>query len=95
MIRVGTELQGMVIAGCVAPDLWPPEPEEIDLIADEFGVDSSLLTSRLSEVFTLSPEQQFRVLAYLQRIATIVAHIVDERKRLVGRLEAIANLTTI
>jgi excisionase family DNA binding protein len=95
MIRVGTELQGMVIAGCVAPEVWPPEPEEVDGIADEFGVDSLLLTTRLSEVFTLSPEQQFRVLAYLQRIATIVAHIVDERKRLVGRLEAIANLTTI
>ncbi len=95
MIRVGTELQGMVIAGCVAPDLWPPEPEEYEAIAVEYGVDASLLTSRLSEVFTLSPEQKFRVLAYLQRIANIVAHIVDERKSLVGRLEAIADLTTI
>lgn len=95
MIRVGTELKGMVIAGCVAPDHWPPNESAVNQMAEEFCVEPELLASHLDEVFVLDQAQQARILAHLQRIASIVAHIVDERKTLVGRLEAIADLTTI
>jgi excisionase family DNA binding protein len=93
MVRVGTELQGMVVAGCVAPENWPPDNEEVDQIALDMGVDQSLISPHLDNVFKLSPDQRVQVLKQLQRIANIVAHIVEERRSLVSRLEAISNLT--
>jgi hypothetical protein len=50
---------------------------------------------RLDGVYFLDERQRGRVLAHIQQIANIVAHIVSERKTLIGRLEAIADLTTI
>ena len=38
--------------------------------------------AHLDDVYTLDEAQQAQVLAYLPRIANIVAHIVDERKAL-------------
>jgi excisionase family DNA binding protein len=95
MIRVGDELKGMVVAGCVAPDVWPPSPDELSAMAAEFGVDEAKLAARLDDVFYLDQNQRGQVLETMQRIANIVAHIVNERKTLVGRLAAIANLTTL
>jgi excisionase family DNA binding protein len=95
MIRVGPELKGMVVAGCVAPSDWPPLPDAVDELAQEFGVPSSQFNDHLDEVFYLLDEQRQLVLANLQRIANVVAHIVNERKSLIWRLEAIADLTTI
>lgn len=95
LIRDGAELKGMVVAGCVAPDHWPPNKEEVDAMAAEFGVEPDLLTNRLDEVYFLDDLQHEKVLAHIQQIANIVAHIISERKTLIGRLEAIADLTTI
>jgi len=94
MVRVGTELQGMVVAGCVAPENWPPDNDKIDQIAIDMDVDQSLISPHLDNVFNLSPDQRAQVLKQLQRIANIIAHIVEERRSLVSRLEAISNLTT-
>ncbi len=94
MIRVGAELKGMVVAGCVAPDEWPPSFDKMNLMAEDFGVDAELLWPRIDEVYFLDGEQRQHVLSYLQRIANVVAHIVNERKALIGRLAAIADLTT-
>jgi len=95
MIRVGDELKGMVVAGCVAPDVWPPTPDELSMMAAEFGVDEKKLTARLDDIFYLDRNQRTQVLDTMQRIANIMAHIVNERKSLVGRLAAIANLTAL
>lgn len=95
MIRVGTELKGMVIAGCITPKHWPPTSEEVETMASEFGVSVSDLLPHLDDVYTLDETEQAQVLAYLPRIANIVAHIVDERKSLVGRLQTIARLTQL
>ena len=94
MIRVGSELKGMVIAGCVAPDVWPPDSTGVGVMASEFGVEPDLIRPHIEEVYHLDMEQRANVLAYMQRVANIVAHIVYERKTLVGRLSAIADLTT-
>lgn len=94
MVRVGTELQGMVVAGCVAPEYWPPENEKVDEIASELGTEKKVLTPHLDKVYTLTSDQRVQVLKQLQRIANIVAHIVEERRSFVSRLEAISNLTT-
>jgi GMP synthase PP-ATPase subunit len=64
-------------------------------MAAEFELDTASLTPHVNEVFFLDTGEMQRVLAYLQRIANIVAHIVDERKTLVGRLAAIADLTEL
>ena len=93
MIRVGAELKGMVVAGCVAPDEWPPTHAEVAAMAVELDVDPELLEPHLEQVYVLDHAGRERVLAHLKRIANIVAHIVNERKTLVERLEAIADLT--
>ncbi|UCG22918.1 MAG: PocR ligand-binding domain-containing protein [Chloroflexota bacterium] len=95
LIRDGLQLKGMVVAGCVAPDAWPPSKGSIDRMAAEFGVETDLLASRMDEVHFLSEGQPEKVLAHIQQIANIVAHIICERKTLIGRLEAIADLTSI
>ena len=59
------------------------------------GVEPELLQGRLNEVYVLDGDQQQKVLAHIQQIANIVAHIVCERKTLIGRLDAIADLTSI
>jgi excisionase family DNA binding protein len=95
LIRVGTELQGMVIAGCVAPKDWPPSEENVKQMAAEFGIAPTLLKPRLHEVFHLDEQQKTAVLSSVQQIANIVAHIVQERLELVGRLDAIAGLAHV
>lgn len=95
MIRVGAELQGMVVAGCVAPPHWPPSEGELGVIAADLGLKPAQLAPYLDEVHFLSQAEQRQVLVYLQRIAAIIAHIVHERKRLVDRLAHIAELTQL
>jgi excisionase family DNA binding protein len=95
LIRVGSELKGMVIASCVAPEYWPPITEEAEEIAVRLGVEVSLIEEHMDEVHRLSTAGQERVLSHVQKIANVVAHIVNERKTFVNRLEAIADLTAI
>jgi len=95
LIRVGTELKGMVIAGCVVPDQWPPTMAEIDEMAALFDVDVDLLTDSINDVHQLTADQRQQTLDFLPRIANIVAHIINERKELLSRLEAIADLTKL
>ena len=95
MIRVGTELKGMVIAGCIAPDVWPPTEAQVEAMAAQFGVPAANMMAHLNDVYTLNKTQQAQVLTYLPQIANIVAHIVAERKALVGRLQTIARLTQL
>jgi len=85
----------MVVGGCVAPDSWPPTRAELLSIADYLEVEPELIEPHLSNVYILHGENRAAVLFHLQRMANIVTHIVNERKALVGRLEAIADLTTI
>lgn len=95
LIRVGDELQGMVVVGCVAPEIWPPNQEAIDGIAEEFGVGPALIEDHINQVHRLSGKKKEQTLQHVQRIANIVAHIVNERVTLVDRLEAIADLSAI
>ena len=92
LIRVGLELKGMVVVGGIAPDNWPPTSAEVEEMAQEFGVKPEVLTAHLDEVFYLDKASQARVLALVQRIANIVAHIATERNTLMGKLESIAKL---
>jgi ligand-binding sensor protein len=93
MIRVGHELKGMVFVGGVAPENWPPSEDQLNKIAAEFGVSPELMAPHMDEVFYMSSNEQAHVLPFVQRIANIVAHIINERKDFVGKLDAIAQLT--
>ena len=94
MIRVGTELKGMVVVGCIAPDDWPPAEDEIRRMAAEFGISPDIIAPHFEEAFYLSKEEQEHVLATVQRIANIVAHIVSERHILMEKLVSIAKLAS-
>ena len=93
MVRVGSELKGMVFVGGIAPKNWPPAPEQIEHIANEFGVEVTTVNSHVNEVFYLDETEKVRVLSFVQRIANIVAYIINERNSLMGKLDAIAQLT--
>jgi len=90
LIRVGTELKGMVVVGGVAPDDWPPEPKNVAEIAAQFNVPPETFDPHLTEVFYLNESQKMLILTTVQRLANIMAHIIMERRDLVGKLNAIA-----
>ena len=94
LIRVGTELKGMVVMGCVSPDQWPPSAEKVAAMAAEFGVKPELFKAHLNEAFFLDKTEQAKVLSFVQRIANVVAHIATERNTLMGKLESIARLAS-
>jgi len=95
LIRVGKELPGMVVAGCIAPQQWPPTEQELNKMAAELNVEPDLLAARLDQVYTLSEKERAQVLASVQKVANIVAHIVQERLVLLDRLDGIANLARL
>ncbi len=82
LVRVGTELKGMVIMGGIAPENWPPSPEQIQTIAAEFGVSPEVMSAHLDEVYHLDDSNRAKVLSLMQRIADVVAHIINERHQL-------------
>jgi len=92
MIRVGTELQGMVFVGGIAPQAWPPSEEAVQAVAAEFGVNPQIIGTHINDVFYLDQDEQAHVLSLVQRIANIVAYIIDERTSLMSKLDTIAQL---
>jgi ligand-binding sensor protein len=50
LIVVGTEIKGAVIAGCVAPDEWPPLPEEMQTMAVRLGASAEVFPRYAREV---------------------------------------------
>lgn len=95
LIRVGKELTGMVVAGCIAPQDWPPTGQELNLMAAELDVEPELLAGRLDQVYLLSEEERQKVLSSVQKVANIIAHILQERLVLLDRLDGIAYLASL
>lgn len=92
LIRVGKELPGMVVAGCIAPDNWPPSEDQLVTMARDFGVEPQILADRVGQIYYLNARERATVLSSVQRVANIVAHIIQERLTLLGRVEETANL---
>ncbi len=91
-VRVGSELRGIILAGGIAPERWPPPTSQIEQISADFGVDADLITDHLDEVFHLSADARQRVLDLLPRLAKFLSEVTNERVRLLGKLDAIAAL---
>ena len=95
LIRVGVEIKGMLIVGGIAPEDWPPPPEEIGKIATFLEVDADLIKDHADEVFYINQQRQEELLPYVQRIADIFSFIASERSSLLQRLDKIAELAKI
>lgn len=91
-IRVGSGLTGMVIVGGIAPDRWPPPPEQVEAVAAELGMPADDLAAHIEEVYYLDDAHMDWILDLLPRVGTLISHLADERGRLVTKLEAIASL---
>jgi excisionase family DNA binding protein len=78
LVRIGTSLNGMVIAGGIAPDDWPPSPDQVATTAAIFGLPPDALTPHLYEVYYLDHAQQSLALSLVQRIADILAQLAAE-----------------
>jgi excisionase family DNA binding protein len=95
LIRVGSELRAMVVVGGIAPPTWPPDQKKIVEIARYLGIESAVIQEHIDEVFYVEPDDQERMIGFVQRIADIVAHIITERNQLFEKLNNIAELTKL
>jgi excisionase family DNA binding protein len=95
LIRVGSELRAMLVVGGIAPQQWPPDEAHIQQIARSLDLSPDLVHRHIHEVFVIEPEAQARILTFVQRIADIIAHILNERSTLFTKLENIAELTKV
>jgi excisionase family DNA binding protein len=95
LVRVGSELKAMLVVGGIAPALWPPEATEVARMAELLDAPEAELRRAMADAFVLNADQKQQVLGYVQRIADIVAHIMNERNILFTKLQNIAELTRI
>lgn len=91
-IRQGTALVGMVIVGGVAPAEWPPDEPTLAAIADDVGAPVDLIRAHSEAVFWIDQPHQEWILRNLSRVSDLISHLIAERGRLVGKLQAIAAL---
>lgn len=68
-IRSGFELVGMVIAGGVAPQMWPPTPSELDELAARTAVELTELAATTPSVPKLDDQETSSMLAALSVLA--------------------------
>jgi excisionase family DNA binding protein len=95
LIRSGNELKGMVFLGGIAPEEWPPAPDQIVAIADHYGLDPECIRNSIQAVHRLDKPDRERALAFVQRMADICSHMLEDWSGLHRRLQAIASLTVL
>ena len=80
-IRVGNELAGMVIAGGIAPEDWPPSADEIEAIAIESRVPVATVERSIGDVHRLDATGQDRLLAGIPILAKHLSRIAANEQR--------------
>jgi excisionase family DNA binding protein len=95
LIRSGNELKGMLFLGGVAPEEWPPSPEQTEAIAAYHGLDPECVRSSILAVHHLDKADRERALGFVQRLADICSHMLEDWSSLHRRLQAIASLTAL
>jgi len=79
LIRVGSELKGMVVIGGIAPENWPPTAEQAEQLSNLFGVKLETVTGRVEAVFRMDRSAQERSLRFVQRIADVFSQMIQAR----------------
>jgi excisionase family DNA binding protein len=95
LIRQGSELKGLVVASCIAPEDWPPGSGQIAAMAQRLDAEPAYLEANCSAVFHLDKAQRERVLRFLQRMADVFSHMVEDRSLIYNRLQTIADLASL
>jgi excisionase family DNA binding protein len=95
LVRVGAEIKALVIAGGIAPQAWPPDDCETARLAELLDMHEDDLRRQIGQVHHLDEAGRQTVVAYVQRVADIIAHIISERNLLFSRLQHIADLSQI
>jgi hypothetical protein len=79
LIRAGTQLEGMVVVGGIAPENWPPSAAQIAALAGLFGVETGSVTASCDAVFRMDPASQERALRFVQRMADVFSQMIQDR----------------
>ena len=95
LVRVGSEIKAMVVAAGIAPEGWPPDDREVARIAELLDMDEKHLRWEVANVHRIEADGRQTVLTHVQRVADIIAHIINERNLLFSRLQHIADLSQI
>lgn len=95
LIRVGSELKAMLVVSGVASQPWPPSATEIARLAEYLDAPEEEVRRAMAAAFALNELQKQQVLIYVQRIADVIAHIMNERNVLFSKLRTIAELTQL
>lgn len=82
LIRQGAALKGMVVVGGIAPDNWPPSPEQIAHLAQLFGAAPETVAASCDAVFCMDRAAQERALRFVQRVADVFSQMVEDRLQL-------------
>ncbi|MCS7056930.1 MAG: PocR ligand-binding domain-containing protein [Thermoflexales bacterium] len=80
LIRVGSELKGMVVIGGIAPEVWPPADVRLSELARMFGADEMRVKANAQEVYRLDRDRLAKALRGVQRVADIFSHIAMIRQ---------------
>jgi len=83
-IRIGIELAGMVIAGGIAPDEWPPPPEKQARLAERLDLPVEDLAPHLDEVYHLDKSSQQRIVSTLPKVADLISNIAVAKDTTAG-----------
>jgi excisionase family DNA binding protein len=95
LVRVGNEIQAMVIAFGVAPQGWIPPRQVVQEIAESLDIEEEKLETSFDDIRREDKPSLARLQSEIQRIADILSHICTERHDLMERLNRIAALSSM
>lgn len=73
---------GMIVVGGVTPPVWPPDPQFVDDIAAEVGIDPKMLLDVVDRTYDLTAEQQRWALRLLPQFGDLISQLASARCRL-------------
>jgi excisionase family DNA binding protein len=90
LIRAGAELKGMVVIGGIAPENWPPGPQQIEELAAMFGIRPEDVAASCDAVFRMDRAAQERALRSVQRIADVFATMAQDYSETLAQQASVA-----
>lgn len=91
-VWAGTEPVGMLLIGGVTPPDWPPSAAFVSGIADAIGVADADIEAVIDQTFDVPHERQRWMLHTLPQVGDLVTQLLTAQRRLVSKLDAIADL---